>query len=394
VEMAVARRMIADVPLGAFLSGGIDSSAVVAAMARQSSGPVKTFSIGFVHTDFNELPYARRVAQAFSTDHHEFIVEPSAVEILPKLVRHYGEPFADSSAIPSFYLAELTRRHVTVALNGDGGDEAFGGYGRYVWNSDSLVAKLGKLPLRARRAVAGLVRQVRAGAPHSFRWRVHQFGRLLDLTPRENYERAMSFFDRYERQKLYTPGYCSMIGESLVPSIIQTPWERASGEALIDLMLETDVETYLPGDLLVKMDIATMAHSLEARSPLLDHQLLEMAAKLPARLKVSGSEKKIVFRDALTAWLPRSLLDRPKMGFGVPLKHWFRDELRDYAADVLLDGGTLARGYFERPYLESLLAEHRAGTMDHSSRMWALIMAELWHRQYVDAPKTLVAVGA
>ena len=393
IDAAVKRRMISDVPLGAFLSGGIDSSAVVAAMARHSSGPVKTFSIGFEQEQFNELPYARAIAERFGTDHEEFVVQPSAIEILPKIVRHYGEPFADASAIPSFYLAALTRRHVTVALNGDGGDESFAGYNRYVGNS--VADRLAALPSSAQRGIAALAKRMPPSRdPRSTRMRIRRLGRLLAMTPAERYAGYMSYFDPSQRNELYTPEYGQMIGESLAPGIIERPWGMASGSDVIDVMLETDVETYLPGDLLVKMDIATMAHSLEARSPLLDHEVMELAASIPANLKLHGMGKKVVLRDALEAWLPRDHLDRPKMGFGVPIDEWFRHELRGYVSDVLLDPGTLGRGYFRRDYVEGMLSRHFDGREDNSPRMWALLVAELWHREYVDHSARAAAVSA
>jgi asparagine synthase (glutamine-hydrolysing) len=383
IDRAVQRRMVSDVPLGAFLSGGVDSSAIVAAMARHSSGPVKTFSIGFTDASFNELPYARSVAERFSTEHHEFVVEPSAIEILPKLVRHYGEPFADASAIPSFYLAELTRRHVTVALNGDGGDESFAGYNRYV--SNMIADRLGGLPYPVRRSIAAVAARLPSGPePRSTLNRIRRLGRALALNPPQRYARHMSYFNVFDRAEAYTDEYKALIGESVAPAVIEGPWHAASGSSVIDVMLETDVETYLPGDLLVKMDIATMAYSLEARSPLLDPEVMELAAVVPAEWKLNGLEKKVVLRDALSAWLPRDLLDRPKMGFGVPLPAWFRNELRGYVSDVLLDPLTMSRGYFRRDYVEQLLARHFNGQEDNSPKMWALLISELWHREYVD----------
>jgi asparagine synthase (glutamine-hydrolysing) len=388
IDAAVRRRMIADVPLGAFLSGGIDSSAVVAVMAAASSDPVKTFSIGFEQRAFDELPHARRVAELFGTDHHEFTVEPSAIELLPQIVRHYGEPFADASAIPSFYLAKLTRQHVTVALNGDGGDESFAGYNRYA--SNALAGRLESFPLPLRRSIGAIAERVPSmGQPRSTWNRGRRLGRSLALTPPERYARHMSYFDTFQRAELYTSAYRAEIDESIAPAVIERPWSKGSGTSVVDRMLETDVHTYLPGDLLVKMDIATMAHSLEARSPLLDHEVMELAASIPAEWKLQRLEKKVILRDALAAWLPRDLLDRPKMGFGVPLADWFRNELRDYVRDVLLDPATTARGYFHRPYVERMLAEHAAAREDHSPRLWSLLVAEMWHRQFVDFPAGL-----
>lgn len=385
IDAAVRRRMIADVSVGAFLSGGIDSSAVVASMARQSTEPVKTFSIGFANEEFNEIPYARLVARQFATDHHEFIVEPSAIEILPRIVRHYGEPFADSSAIPSFYLAELTRRHVTVALNGDGGDESFAGYNRYL--GDVLADRIAVGPLAIRRILAQSARRTPPGSDPSLFWtRARRLIATLDLSRVERYARRMSYFDANSRERLYSPEYRQLIGESRAAAVIAEPWAAASGEDLIDVMLETDIETYLPGDLLVKMDIATMAHSLEVRSPFLDPEVMQLAASLPAHLKLHGQQKKAILRDALRPWLPGEVLDRPKRGFGVPIGAWLRNELRGYVEDVLLDPRTRQRGYFRYDYVEQLLQTHVRGQQDNSPQLWALLVAELWHREYVDRP--------
>jgi asparagine synthase (glutamine-hydrolysing) len=384
IRRAVRRRLVADVPVGAFLSGGVDSSAIVAAMAEASSQPVRTFSIGFTHQGFNELPYARRVAEQFGTEHHEFVVEPSAIEILPKIVRHYGEPFADASAIPSFYLAELTRRHVTVALNGDGGDESFAGYNRYI--SNVFAGRMERaLPLWSRRLAASVGEHLPTnGNARSTLNRARRVSRSLALDGPTRYARYMSYFDWDQRDQLYAPEYRAMIGSSTAPEVIAAPWHETSGSSRIDKLLEVDVQTYLPGDLLVKMDIATMAHSLEARSPLLDHELMEFAATIPGSLKLQGMNKKIILRDAVRPWLPDDLLDRPKMGFAVPIPAWFRGELRGYVRDVLLDPSTLGRGYFDASYVQSLIERHETEAEDHSFRLWALLVAELWHREFVD----------
>jgi asparagine synthase (glutamine-hydrolysing) len=383
LRLAVGRRMVADVPLGAFLSGGVDSSAIVALMAEQSDRPVKTFSIGFEDDSFNELPYARLIAERFATEHHEFVVKPSALEILPKIVRHYGEPFADSSAVPSFYVAELTRRHVTVALNGDGGDESFGGYNRYL--SNLLAGRLEWLPLPARRAIAAVAGRLPSGPNmRSPLNRAKRLGRSLALDEASRYARHMSYFDWLAREQLYTPEYADAIGRSAAPEVIAGPWKAASGQTRLDTMLEVDIETYLPGDLLVKMDIATMAHSLEARSPFLDPDVMEFAATLPPSMKIRGMEKKVVLRDALRPMLPAEVLDRPKMGFGVPIARWFREELSEFVRDVLLDEATLGRGYFQPEYVRGLIRRHQAGEEDCSPKLWALLVAELWHREFVD----------
>ncbi len=313
VRAATRRRMVADVPLGAFLSGGIDSSTVVAAMAEASSSPVKTFSIGFDRQPFDELAHARRIAELFETEHHEFVVRPAAVEVLPRIVRHHGEPFADSSAIPSYYLAEMTRRHVTVALNGDGGDEAFGGYSRYVANS--LAGRIDSVPLVIRRSMAALGGSLPAGGAISSP--VQRARRLLGnlaLDPAERYARYVQIFDGEQRNALYTDEFSAALAGSDALETIVAPWQAASGLDVRDIMLEVDSATYLPGDLIAKIDIATMAHALEARSPLLDHEVLELAAALPAELKIRGREKKWILRQAMRGWIPDEILDRPEAG--------------------------------------------------------------------------------
>ena len=384
LRAATKRRLIADVPLGAFLSGGIDSSAVVAAMAEQSAEPVRTFSIGFDHPGFDELPYARRIAKQFGTIHEEFQVRADAVEIVPKIVRHYGEPFADSSAIPSFYLSELTRRHVTVALNGDGGDESFGGYTRYVANA--LAGRLDLMPGALRRAVAHVGAQLPAGGQvGSLKNKARRFAGTLALDGPARYASYVSWFDLAQRRELYTSAFAARAGLA-AEQVIAASWTGASGETVVDKMLEVDVETYLVGDLIAKIDVATMAHGLEARSPFLDHELMQLAASIPASLKIRGSEKKWILREALRAWLPDDILDRPKQGFSVPLSTWLRTDLRSWAREVLLDRETLDRGYFEPRAVTRLLDRHAAGADGDDKRIWALLMLELWHREFIDPP--------
>ncbi len=391
---ATRRRLVADVPLGAFLSGGIDSSAVVAAMSEVGEGRVRTFSIGFEHAGFDELPHARRVAQQFGTDHHEFVVRPDAISLAPKIVRHYGEPFADASAIPSFCLAEVTRRHVTVALNGDGGDESFGGYTRYVANR--VAGRLDALPMPLKRAAASATGRLGGGEVTSLANKVRRLGQALPLTPEARYAGYVSWFDESQRGLLYTPEFQALVGESVAPGVIAQPWMGASGADVVDVMLEVDAGTYLPDDLIAKIDIATMAHALEARSPLLDQDLMQFAASIPADLKVRGREKKWILREALREWLPDEILDRPKQGFSVPVDHWFRNELREHVRDVLLDRDALGRGYFRPEAVRLILERQEGGAEAESKRVWALFMLEMWHREFVDqaaAPAQLAAVG-
>ncbi len=378
VRRAVGRRMIADVPLGAFLSGGVDSSIVVAAMAEQSSEPVRTFSIGFTHDEYNELPQARLVAERFGTEHHEYVVEPDAVEILPRIVHHYGEPFGDPSAVPSFYVAEMARREVTVALNGDGGDETFAGYSRYAANV--LLARADRVPAVARRllarAVALLPPSGRIESPTS---RLRRVLSVLGLDPPDRYAAYMTQLNGLDRDQLYTPGYRRTLSEPAVLEVIRGPWRESAATDIVDRMLDVDTLTYLTDDLLAKMDIATMAHSLEGRSPLLDHEFMEFAASLQPADKLSGRSYKVGLKAAARGWVPDEILDAPKRGFRLPIHDWLRGDLRSYARDVLLDPAAIERGHFNRAYVERLLDEHADSRADHSQGIWTLLMYELWH---------------
>ena len=386
LRSATRRRLAADVPVGAFLSGGIDSAAVVAAMAETAPGPVRTFSIGFDREDVDELPHARQIAERFGTVHEEFTVRADAVEVLPRVVRHHGEPFADSTAIPSFYLAAMTRRHVTVALNGDGGDESFGGYARYVANA--LASRLDHLPAPLRGGFTALAaRAPERGAISSPYNRFRRLAGTLSTDAGVRYAHYMSLFDRGQRGSLYCGEFARTVA-AMPPAedLICDRWTAASGRHVVDRMLEVDVGTYLADGLLPKMDIATMAHGLEARSPFLDHELMELAASIPGDLKVRGGEKKWILRTALRGWLPDEVLDRRKQGFVVPLSAWLRGDLRAWAHDVLLDPATLNRGYFQRASVERLLERHAGGNDREATRIWALVMLELWHREFIEPP--------
>jgi asparagine synthase (glutamine-hydrolysing) len=378
VAAAVRRRMIADVPLGALLSGGVDSAIVVSEMAAASGRPVKTFSIGFRQEEYNELPLARLTAERYGTEHEEFVVEPDAIEIVPKLIRHYGEPYADSSAIPSFYLAELTRRQVTVALNGDGGDESFAGYLRYVANALSAGLDLVPAPLRRGTATAA-GRLLQAGDARGVRSYGRRFLTSIGEDAPGRYADHVCIFNRAERRALLGEAASPAI-EAETAGVIAGPWREASGHSRLDVLLETDVQTYLPGDLLVKMDIASMAYSLEARSPLLDPEVMEFAASLPAKLKARGTKKKWILRRAYRGRVPDEVLDGKKRGFGVPLGAWFRGELRDFARDVLLDPSTLDLGLVPAAQARALLDLHEGGA-DRSAQIWSLLMLALWYRE-------------
>ena len=385
LKLAVSRRMVADVPLGAFLSGGIDSSAVVAAMAELSSQPVKTFSIGFASDRFNELPRARLIAERFSTDHHEMIVKPDAVRLLPKIVEHYGEPFGDCSALPSFHLSELTRKHVTVALNGDGGDESFAGYSHYAANL--LLARFDRVPKPLRQSIGRIGTLLpSSGRIDSTLSRARRLAATIGQSASQRFGAYRTHLDGLPTDELYTEDYRRLIGESLIDDVIETPWRESLSDDPLDRMLDVDINTYLPGQLLAKVDVASMAYSLEARSPLLDHELMELAASLPTKLKLVGRERKVAFRHALRSWVPDEILDGPKQGFVLPLSEWFRGELREYAREILLDPVAVGRGYFHTEQVTGLLDRHAAGTEDNSRGIWNLLVFELWHQRFIDRP--------
>jgi asparagine synthase (glutamine-hydrolysing) len=346
---ATRLRLQSDVPVGAMLSGGVDSSAVVAAMARQSARPVKTFSIGFDVDEFDETASAREVARMYGTEHHEAVLDSEAAEILPRLAWHYGEPYADSSALATFALAELAGEHVTVALNGDGGDENFAGYRRYL------------------RFAA-----LEDGAP--------------GLAPCEEYaaRRASAYFDEASRTELFEPEVLRSLGARPWFSVMEAPYRTSDAGSVLERLLDVDVQTYLPDDLLVKMDIATMAHSLEARSPLLDQAMMELAASLPAHMKIYEGRTKRIFKQAMREWLPDGILEREKMGFRIPFGDWLRRSLRRLPGEVLLDPRSLGRGLFREERLRQIVTEHLDGTRDHAYRIWTLVQLELWFRTYVD----------
>ncbi|HXH06222.1 MAG TPA: asparagine synthase (glutamine-hydrolyzing) [Vicinamibacterales bacterium] len=381
---AVRLRLASDVPLGAFLSGGVDSSLVVALMAEQ--GPVRTFSIGFHEAEYDERRYARAVAERYATRHTEFVVEPDAAEVLPRLVRHYGEPFADSSAVPSYYLARMTREHVTVALNGDGGDEAFGGYERYA--GAGLAERLDVLPAPVLTAAAWLVRRLdrrpkKSGVLH----RAARFLEAMRQDPIARYAMWVGYFDDGEKAALYSDDLAR--ATEGVPSLgwLRQTYAGTDATDFIDRTMAADLETYLPGDLLVKMDIATMANSLEARSPLLDHELVEFAARLPVDYKVRGLRTKRLLKRIARRFVPREVVDRPKMGFGVPIDRWLRCQLRDLVEDCLFGRRAVARGYFRPAFVRRLVDEHASGRRRHHHLIWALLMLELWHREFIDGPR-------
>jgi asparagine synthase (glutamine-hydrolysing) len=382
LEEAVRLRLISDVPVGALLSGGLDSSTVVALMRRAGAGPLRTFSIGFDRPEYDELAYARQVARHFETDHHELVVKPDAVAILPRLTWHYDEPFADASAVPAFALCEMARGFVTVALNGDGGDETFAGYDRY--RAAALAAWADGLPAAVRRMAARGLRHLPGDAPKSRTGRLRRFAEALALPPRRRYARWLTVFGNGEKAELYTPAFAAQVGAVDSLALLDAAYAESDAPTFLDATLHADVQRYLPDDLLVKMDIASMAHSLEVRSPFLDHRVVEFAAALPPGLKLRGLTAKYLLKRITRGLLPEPIRRRPKMGFGVPIDHWFRHELRELAYDVLLDGRACQRGYFRPDVVRRYLDEHARGRAHHHARLWSLLVLELWHRAFVD----------
>jgi len=381
---AVRVRLMSEVPLGAFLSGGIDSSAVVALMAQESAEPVKTFSIGFEEQDFSELHHARRVAEHVGAEHHEFIVRPNAMEILPTLVEHYGEPFADSSAIPSYYVSRETRRFVTVALNGDGGDECFAGYERYAaMNLAQRYTKL--LPAAVRNGVvANLANALPEFTTRGVLGKGKRFLKAASLSPIERYLRWISAFDENAKLDLYSADFRERTKDFSTVGIIQPWFAKANGAGIVDASLLTDTMTYLPNDLLVKMDIASMTVSLEARSPFLDHHLMEFAASLPEKLKLRRMTTKYLLKRILKDLVPAENLSRSKMGFGVPIGHWFRGTMQPFLRETLLSEKALGRNLFQKDKVRQIVDQHVEGRIDHSHRLWSLLMLELWFQRFID----------
>ena len=380
LDEAVRLRLIADVPLGAFLSGGIDSASVVATMARVGGGRVKTFTIGFGDKRYDETRYARMVAERYGTDHEEFIVEPDAVAILPRLVWHYGEPFADPSAIPTYYVSEMARRKVTVALNGDGGDEAFLGYSRY--QAMRHLSQLDRLPEWGRLALARLLACAPSGLQRELR--LPQIRDILEASSgrsEQRYAGTIVFFADRDKQAGYGDAMRSHLDHSALDLL--APY-FAAADGLVAGANWADLHTYLPDDLMVKVDVASMAHGLETRSPLLDHVLLEWALSIPAEVRMAGGRTKALLKSAMAPYLPRELIHRKKMGFGCPIDEWLRNELKPLAYDTLLGQSARERGLLRPDYVRRLLDEHCSGARNHHTRLWALLMLELWFKMWID----------
>ncbi len=372
-------RLMSDVPLGAFLSGGIDSSSVVAMMSRLMKRPVTTCSIGFRDAQFNEADSARLIAERFRTDHHEEFVEPRAIEILDKLVWHYDEPFADSSAIPTYYVSRVARHYVTVALGGDGGDESLAGYRRYYFD---------QLENRLRRFVAPSLRRSMFGplgrwypalawAPRVFRAKATF--QSLSRSPLEGYFNSISIFRPDEKVRLFSPSFARTLDGYDSIGVLQHYYDRTDTDDLLSRIQYVDIKTYLPDDILVKVDRASMAVSLEVRAPLLDHRLMELMTTIPSGLKLRGRNGKFIFKKAMEPILARETLYRNKQGFAVPLARWFREDLKDFAHDAILG---IQDDILDCEYLRKIWNQHQSGTYDRSSHLWAVLMFRKWKETF------------
>ena len=383
---AIGIRLISDVPLGAFLSGGIDSSSVVAIMSEIKEEPVITSSIGFDEQDFNEIDYARQIASKFKTEHHEKTVRPDAVSIVEKLAWHYDEPFADSSAVPTYYVSKVARENVTVALSGDGGDENFAGYRRYYFDEKENRLR-SYLPYHFRRPIFGTLASLYPKADWAPRvFRGQATFEALSCSPIEGYFRSMSAFrPDLKKRLLHADVKRSLAGYDSLDVFIYY-YDRAGTDDPLSKIQYLDIKTYLPDDILVKVDRASMANSLEVRAPILDHKFMELAATIPSSLKLQGRKGKYIFKKALEKFLPNEILYRKKMGFGVPLARWFRNELKDMAYDTIFSNQKSM--LFEKSTIEQIWRQHQKGFRDRSTELWTLFMFKLWQKQVANTLNT------
>jgi asparagine synthase (glutamine-hydrolysing) len=372
LEKAVARRLVSDVPLGAFLSGGIDSAAVVGIMAGQLDRPVETFTIGFDDRDgFDERPYARLAATRHQTEHHEFVVQPEAVDLVERLVWHTDQPFGDPSAVPTYLLSELTRQHVTVALSGDGGDELFAGYERFA--AGVAASRFAALPRVVRRTLGGALELL----PRSGRaQKLQRFARVAGEGLPDAFRSWVSYVKEPERDALLDGGRDDWALEDY-----EAIWHSSAGARTLDRLLDLNLRTYLLDDLLVKVDRTSMAHALEVRSPFLDVDLLDLACSLPPHLKARRLSLKRVLRSAVADIVPPEILNRPKRGFGVPLDRWFREDLRSYVGSTLGAPDARVKEHLVGAAVDRLIAEHDAGSHDHGYALWTLLALEVFFRR-------------
>lgn len=386
-DEAVQLRLTSDVPLGAFLSGGVDSSAVVASMAGLiGKEPVKTATIGFSEKRFDEMEYARIVAGQYQTDHTEFVVNPDALEVLKNIVWHLDEPFADASAIPTYYVSKMARQKVTVALSGDGGDEIFAGYiNRYYMNRlEGSIRK--KLPSFFRKKILGPLGEIYPRVDYLPRpFRLKRFLSNLSHTFEQAYFRDMSFYFLPEmKKKLYRPEFQTAVKDFDACDILGDHFRVNQNSDSTTRVQYVDIKTYLPEDILVKVDRMSMAHSLEVRAPLLDHKLIEYVGFLPSNLKLKGKESKYIFKKMLEGRLPQNILYRKKQGFSIPLASWLRGQMKDFAEETLFMNEAGSHPYFNSEYIKDLWKSHLSGRQDNAYPLWGLMMFQLWQQQFLN----------
>lgn len=377
---SVRLRMRSDVPLGSFLSGGIDSSLITALATDHSNHDLQTFSIGFPVSDFDETKYAAMVAKHLDTEHTKFEVQANAVEILEKLVWHYDEPFGDSSAVPTWYLSELTRRSVTVALSGDGGDELFAGYDRYraLWLSDKIqkLVPIGQLP-----GINLIQRLPDSNRRHSLVRRGKRFLEALGQSTVRRYMNWLQIFPESLRAALYNDDFLTQLPGDDPVAFLESIWSRSDGRDIVTRASMADLQSYLPCDLMTKVDVASMAHGLEVRQPMLDHRVVELAASMPVRHKFRGRRGKLILEDAFGDRIPKEIFTRPKMGFGIPIGTWFRNEFKELVHDTMLADDSRIGAFFRRDAVRSLMDSHQSGDQNHGYRLWNLLVLEIWLRQ-------------
>lgn len=379
LKESVRYRLISDVPLGVFLSGGVDSSTLVTVMREVSSSNIKSFSIGFEDDSFNELPYAREVAQHFGTDHYDLVVKPDALDLLPKLVRAFDEPFADSSAIPMYYLSELARRHVTVALGGDGGDELFAGYETYT--AYKMAELYHYLPQSLQTFLPRLIAKLPVShAKVSFDYKAKRFMQSALLPPERRHYAWKEVFSDEMKDQLYTGPTNSALQDPF--QVFAREFGSCQNHPMLSRLQYVDQRVYLPDDILVKVDRMSMAHSLEVRAPLLDHKLVEFALTIPPEFQLKGLKKKYLLKRAMAHKLPASVLSRKKAGFNVPIPKWLRNELHDYTQDVLSERRLKDQGFFDPRYVHQLIRDHNDMKVDYSRNLWGLLVFSLWFETY------------
>jgi asparagine synthase (glutamine-hydrolysing) len=382
LQDSIKLRLRSDVPLGAFLSGGVDSSLIVALAQKQLSQPLHTFSIGFDQADFDETRYARQVASWVGTEHLEYKVASNAIDTMEQIVTHYDEPFGDSSALPTWHLSKWTRQHVTVALSGDGGDELFAGYDRYraLWMSRWVSEFLPLKPILGSKLVQRLPTSNRQ---RSFIRRLQRFGEALNQPQARRYMNWLQIFPESQRVALYRDEFIAQLPDEDPFEFFEQAWKAVGDRDLISKASLADLVTYLPCDLMTKVDIASMAHSLECRQPFLDYRLVEFAAKMPSRYKFGFSGSKLILRRAFDRELPRQIWTRKKMGFGVPIAKWFQNELRSFVEGHLVGPDVRCNQFFQAEGLKQLVEQHMSGKVNHCYRLWNLLVLELWMRRWI-----------